>query len=102
MSIDYCQTPQAEYAVAKVTCVDSLQFDPLSTEDKKKRGVNIMHCQNESPTLLFFHIWEKMDPLRLPIYKTFPKTVFRPCLQSELENKSQGKSDSVKKLGTHY
>ena len=40
-----------------------------------------------------------MDPLRLSIYKTFPKTVFRPYLQSELENKSQGKSDSVKKIG---
>ena len=40
-----------------------------------------------------------MGPLRFPIYKTFQKTVFRPYLQSELENKSQGKSDSVKKIG---
>ena len=54
-----------------------------------------------NPRLIFFFKSEqkekKWDPFPLPVYKTIPKTIFRPCLQSELENRSQGKSNSVKK-----
>ena len=61
------------------------------------------HYKNESPTRLFFFRSEtkekKGDPFPLPIYKTLPKTVFGPCLQSELESRSQGKSTFVKKIG---
>ena len=78
----------------------------LKTKKRGKRG-QIMHTvapifthyKNESPTLLFFQIEKKLDHFHHPIYKTIPKTVFGPCLQSELENKSQDKSNSVKKSG---
>ena len=93
-----------------------MQFDPLSTEDKIKRGkkgVKIMHaaqpifthCKNESTTRLFFsnpRKKRKMGPFPLPIYKSIPKTVFGPCLQSELENRSQGKSTFVKTIEVYY
>ena len=61
------------------------------------------HCKNESPTRLFFsdpgQKRKKWDPFPLSTYKTLPKTVFGPCLQSELESRSQGKSTFVKKIG---
>ena len=78
---------------------------------KRKKGWTLCavapiftHCGNESPTHFFFKSEQKekkWDPFPLPVYKAIPKTVFRPCLQSELENRSQGKSTSVKKLGVY-
>ena len=79
----------------------------LKTKKKGGKTGQIMHAvvpiftqyKNESPTLLFFQIEKKLDHFHHPIYKTIPKTVFGPCLQSGLENKNQGKSNSVKKSG---
>ena len=54
-----------------------------------------------NPRLDFFFRSEtkekKWDPFPLPVYKTLPKTVLGPCLQSGLESRSQGKSTFLKK-----
>ena len=58
-----------------------------------------------NPRLIFFFFCKseqkekKWDPFHHPIYKTIAKAVFGPCLQSELENRSQGKSTFLKEIG---
>ena len=67
------------------------------------RAERLYLCTVEmNPRLIFFFKSEqkkkKWDPFPLPVYKTLPKTVFGPCLQSELESRSLGKLTFVKKI----
>ena len=89
---------------------NSIRCQPEDKIKRGKKGLNYASCTalylrtvKMNPRLDFFFKSEqkekKWDPFSLPVYKTILKTVFRPCLQSELENKSQGKSNSVKKIG---
>ena len=59
----------------------------------------ILHFYLQRVELFVLYNPRNTTPFPLPIHKTLPKTVFGPCLQSELESRSQGKSTFVKKIG---